>query len=257
FEDGVYSCDTFPSEIEGLVPVTWAVGSGADQQSTGGWSGVQNYQGSTLYSYACQAGYLKTQWPSAQGSTGESFGGLQCVNGKLYRTNTATNYLCTKGVGTVYIRSEIGQSVAACRTDYPGTENMDIPTVVRAGQSMPLAVVDSNDYFEWQGMKTSAQYYVNNAGVSVEDGCQWGSASSGTGNWAPLVFGTSFDGTFSYASLIPNPNNQSPANFNVKIVATEGSTINGNCYYENGVFSGGANGCTVTITSGTAEYVLY
>lgn len=143
-----------------------------------------------------------------------------------------------------------------CRTDYPGSENMVIPTLVKAGGQADLSVVNEDTYYVWKGMKTSTQYYVNNAGVSVEDGCVWGQPGSGVGNWAPLVVGAGYTNGLSYISLIPNPNNSSPANFNVRIEATPGSSINGDCKYENGSFSGG-NGCTVTVTSGSAQLVFY
>ena len=106
-------------------------------------------------------------------------------------------------------------------------------------------------------MKTSAQYYVNNAGVSVEDGCVWGTSGSGVGNWAPLNFGAGSSDGVAYLSLIPNPNNGDALNFNVKIVAADDSTVIGECVYENGSFSGGADGCTVSVTSGQAHFVLY
>jgi hypothetical protein len=199
----------------------------------------------------------KTQWPSSQPASGVSVGGLICQNGKLFRTNTNTNYLCEWGYNSAIVVSELSQDVAICRTDYPGTENMVIPTVVSANGQSVLTVVDEDTYYTWEGKPTSAQYYVNNAGVSWEDGCLWGSASSDVGNWAPLNFGAGGTGGITYLSLIPNPNNLQPANFNVKIVAAEG-TINGECYYENGSYSGGSNGCTVAVPSGsTAQFVLY
>ena len=173
-------------------------------------------------------------------------------------SNTDSDYLCEWGVNAAVVSSELSQGVAICRTDYPGTENMVIPTYVDAGNTVPLTVVDEDTYYTWEGMKTSAQYYVNNAGVSVEDGCIWGTDGSGVGNWAPLNFGAGSSGGISYLSLIPNPNNKAALNFNVKIVAADDqSTVNGECYYENGSFVGGEDGCTVAVTSGQAKFVLY
>lgn len=256
FEDGTVSCSDFPSG-NGVLSLDWL--------GFGGWSGIENSDGSTggdckegaLCSYACQPGMSKTQYPSEQPSNGVSKGGLECKNGKLYRTNKDEKALCAWGKGTAKIVSEIGQSVAVCRTDYPGTENMVIPTVVEAGGTQPLTVVDEDTYYRWQGGKTSAQYYVNNAGVSVEDGCNWGSQGSGKGNWAPVEFGAGATNGQSWLSLIPNPNNREAANFNVKIVADGDSTVSGKCVYENGKFNGGGDGCTVTVTSGSAKYVIY
>ncbi|KAK9461578.1 uncharacterized protein V1516DRAFT_237993 [Lipomyces oligophaga] len=259
FVDGTVSCDTFPSG-QGVIPVDWI--------GLGGWSGIQvstaensgtasSCGEGNLCSYACQPGMSKTQWPSSQPADGESRGGLTCTNGYLYRTNTDTDYLCVWGVESANVVSNLSESVAICRTDYPGTENMDIPTVVGGGSTVPLTVVDEESYYTWQGKLTSAQYYVNNAGVSEEDGCVWGTSEAGVGNYAPLNFGAGYVDGITYLSLIPNPNANGNANFNVKIEATEGSTINGDCSYVDGVYSGGSNGCTVSVTSGSANFVLY
>lgn len=158
-----------------------------------------------------------------------------------------------------YVVSELSEDVAICRTDYPGTENMVIPTYVQGGNTLPLTVVDEDSYYQWQGKKTSAQYYVNNAGVSVEDGCVWGTSGSGVGNWAPLNFGAGYTDGIAYLALIPNPNNYDSLNFNVKIEATDSSSsVNGECYYEDGTYNGdGTDGCTVAVTSGSAKFVLY
>lgn len=256
FEDGVMSCDEFPSG-QGVVYLDWL--------GFGGWSGIENSDGSTggtckegsYCSYACQPGMSKTQYPSDQPSNGVSIGGLLCKNGKLYRSNTDEKYLCTWGIDSAYVVNELSDVVSICRTDYPGTENMVIPTIVNGGSKLPLTVVDQDTYYTWQGMKTSAQYYVNNAGVSKEDGCVWGTSGSGIGNWAPLNFGAGATGGISYLSLIPNPNNREAANFNVKIVAADGGSVIGECVYENGSYNGGSDGCTVSVTSGAANFVLY
>ncbi|QLL31434.1 hypothetical protein HG536_0B02970 [Torulaspora globosa] len=258
FQDGTIPCSQFPAG-QGVISLDWV--------GLGGWSGVENADTSTggnckdgsYCSYACQAGMSKTQWPSSQPADGRSIGGLYCKGGFLYRSNTNSDYLCEWGVPSASVVSKLNQDVAICRTDYPGTENMVIPTLVGAGQSQPLTVVDQDSYYTWRGMKTSAQYYVNNAGVSVEDGCVWGDAGSGIGNWAPLNFGAGQTGGITYLSLIPNPNNKAPLNFNVKIVAADSSSVvQGECYYENGKYNGnGADGCTVAVTSGSAHFVLY
>ena len=257
FKDGTISCDKFPSG-QGVISIDWI--------GEGGWSGVENTDTSTggsckegsYCSYSCQPGMSKTQWPSDQPSDGRSVGGLLCKNGYLYRSNTDADYLCEWGVDAAYVVSKLSKGVAICRTDYPGTENMVIPTYVEGGSSLPLTVVDQDTYFTWEGKKTSAQYYVNNAGVSVEDGCIWGTSGSGIGNWAPLNFGAGSTGGVTYLSLIPNPNNSDALNYNVKIVAADDSSnVIGECVYENGEFSGGADGCTVSVTSGKAHFVLY
>lgn len=257
FKDGVYSCDEFPSSQPGVVSL--------DYLGFGGWSGIYHSDTSTggsctegaYCSYACQAGMSKTQWPSTQPGNGVSVGGLLCKGGKLYRSNTASNTLCEWGIDSAVVVSELDQVVSICRTDYPGTENMVVPTIVQGGSSEPLCVVDQNNYYVWQGKPTSAQYYVNNAGVSQTKGCIWGSDGSGVGNWAPLNFGAGYVDGITYLSLIPNPNNLGKANFNVKIVAESGASVNGECVYENGSYTGGSNGCTVAVTKGRAKFVLY
>ncbi|ODV78297.1 SUN-domain-containing protein [Suhomyces tanzawaensis NRRL Y-17324] len=259
FEDGVYSCDSVPTG-QGVIAVDWISGL------NGGWTSIMNQNGDTssnckdgfYCSYACQAGMAKTQWPSEQPSSGISVGGLQCKNGKLYRSNTDSKYLCEWGAKTASFKSEISKDVAICKTDYPGSENMNIPTLLKAGGSAPAIVVDSATYFKWRGGKTSTQYYVNNAGVSVEDGCIWGTQGSGVGNWAPVVLGAGVTDGKTYLSLIPNPNNKDTPNYNIKIVGADGANVVGDCKYENGHYNGaGSDGCTVTVTSGSANFVFY
>lgn len=258
FQDGVHDCSSVPTG-QGVISIDWISGL------NGGWSSIMDEQGNTspdctdgfYCSYGCQAGMSKTQWPSNQPANGISVGGLQCKNGKLYKSNSNSNYLCEWGNNNANFVSEIGQDVAICRTDYPGSENMNIPTLLKAGSSAPVSVVDSGNYYTWKGGKTSTQYYVNNAGVSVQDGCVWGDSGSGNGNWGPVVLGAGTTDGNTYLSIIPNPNNESKPNFNIKIVGTDGANVVGDCKYENGQYNGGADGCTVTVTSGTAQFVFY
>lgn len=259
FKDGEIDCSDFPSG-QGVISL--------DHLGFGGWSGIYDESDKStggsctegkFCSYACQAGMSKTQWPSEQPGNGVSVGGLKCKNGKLYRTNKDKDNLCEWGAKAAKIVSKLDKEVSICRTDYPGTENMVLPTVVEGGGENILTVVEQATYYKWQGKPTSAQFYVNNAGVNYKKGCQWGDEGSGIGNWAPLEFGAgSVDGA-SYLSLIPNPNNKKSANFNVKIEAGPGASLSGNCKYENGKFVGGDEngGCTVTVTNGEAHFVLY
>lgn len=257
FQDGTIPCSEFPSNY-GAIALDWV--------GNNGWASVMDLNGNTATeckdgyycSYACAPGSAKTQWPSNQPSDGRSVGGLLCKDGFLYRSNTAFDSLCTAGHGSAEAVNQVGQGIAICQTDYPGSESMVIPTWVDAGQSQPITVINEDSYYTWQGKKTSAQFYVNNAGVSVEDGCIWGSDGSGVGNWAPVVLGAGYTNGNTYLSIIPNPNNKTPPNYNVKIVGTPGSNVVGSCSYENGVFSGsGSDGCTVTVTSGSAQFVFY
>lgn len=133
FPDGEIDCTTFPSEY-GPIDVEWA--------GLGGWSGIQyvTIEGDSvthidtavpggdgckpgaMCSYACPAGYQKSQWPSQQGSTGQSVGGLSCnLNGKLSLTNPdLSKNLCIQGTGAVIVQNKLSNNAAICRTDYPG-----------------------------------------------------------------------------------------------------------------------------------------
>lgn len=70
---------------------------------------------------------------------------------------------------------------------------MTFPVTVRPGQTGFLANPDQLKYFFWEGRRTSAQYYVNKQGVPESEACTWGKKMGGEGNWAPAVFGTSYD----------------------------------------------------------------
>lgn len=263
FEDGVHKCSSLPTG-QGVISLDWL--------DFGGWASVMNEDGETstscedgyYCSYACQAGMSKTQWPSEQPSNGISVGGLYCKNGYLYKSNSDKSTLCEWGQDSSYAVNKVEKSIALCRTDYPGSENMVVPTLVEAGSKKPMSVVKEDGYYTWKGGKTSAQYYVNDAGVSVEDGCIWGTSGSGIGNWAPVVLGSGYTDGTTYLSIIPNPNNEDAPNYSVKIVAEDGATAQGECSYINGKYSGSSSsggsssdGCTVAVTSGTANFVFY
>lgn len=266
FPDGSIDCSTFPSEY-GPVAVDWL--------NLGGWTGIQNCPdevsggytnietvksgGCTegkYCSYACPPGYQKTQWPSTQGSSGQSVGGIQCKNGKLHLTNSNFQTLCMKGTSKVNIvvQNDLSQNVAVCRTDYPGTESETIPVDTPAGGNSSLACPDADNYYKWQGSSTSAQYYVNPAGVSVENACQWGSADNPWGNYAPLNLGVGYSNGAAWLSVFQNsPTTMAKLQFTVEI---KGDGVSGTCKYHNGQYCGGANldqcsettGCTVSMS---------
>ncbi|RYN25917.1 hypothetical protein AA0115_g7460 [Alternaria tenuissima] len=213
FPDGTILCTEFPYGY-GALPTA--------QEGLGGWSGIQDpqYAGAdgfddittvpkgscsdgtccttgSFCSYGCPNPYLKASFPSIQGRTGQSVGGLYCnkdgflemADGKIADT------LCVQGsqhMG-VKVQNKLSKSVSFCRTDYPGTESMTFPVTVGPGETGFLANPDQQKYFFWQGKKTSAQYYVNKQGVPESEACTWGTPMGGKGNWAPAVFGTSFD----------------------------------------------------------------
>lgn len=135
FPDGQIDCSTFPAEY-GPIDIEWA--------GLGGWSGIQyvTIEGSSvshidtaipggdgckpgaMCSYACPAGYQKSQWPTQQGSTGQSVGGLACNSqGKLTLTNPhLSKKLCIQGTGAVTVHNKLSTNAAICRTDYPGQQ---------------------------------------------------------------------------------------------------------------------------------------
>lgn len=136
FPDGELDCDTFPSDY-GAVAL--------DYHGIGGWSGIQYPTYNSLEtlvesivtavsgesctegafcSYQCPEGYLKSQWPSTQGATGQSVGGIKCSGGKLVRTNTDYETLCIAGVQALSVQNTLSETVCICRTDYPGKSQM-------------------------------------------------------------------------------------------------------------------------------------
>lgn len=261
FPSGEIKCSQFPSDY-GAVPITWL--------ETGGWSSLQFVPGysslsssiseiiggvagqdctkGTMCSYACPPGYQKTQWPKAQGSTKQSVGGLYCnSDGYLELTRDGYDTLCEPGVGGVTAQNDLDEEVLLCRTDYPASESMVIPAAAEPGGSVEVCNPDQTTYYEWDGMPTSAQYYINKKGYSKENACCWTSRidAHGAGNWSPMILGVgrASDG-ITYISLFPNlPTSTAKLDFNVEITGD----VSGECSYIDGVYSGGSStGCTVS-----------
>lgn len=184
--------------------------------------------------YACEPGQLMAQWdPSVTTYSypGSQNGGLYCdSNGNLQKGNKDKDY-CYEGKGTVIAKNSAGSDVAFCQTVLPGNEEMLIPTVVGSGSSTVLAV-PGTEY--WAG--TAAHYYVNPPGVSVDDGCKWGSTSNPWGNWSPYVAGANMDDSGNtYVKIGWNPvyleasspfNNKEPE-FGIRITCDDPSKCNG------------------------------
>jgi hypothetical protein len=267
FVSGKTPCHEFPSQF-GPVAADWL--------NLGGYTGVQTVNNdfsfgisaaisyistgiagtgcvpNSFCSYACPAGYQKSQWPAAQGSTGQSVGGLYCgTDGYLHLSRESNPQLCTPGTGTIFVKNTLssGDNVPICRTDYPGTESETIALNVEPGTVESLTCPDAASYYVWENSYTSAQYYVNPAGTSVGDACVWGSAGSNVGNWAPVNIGVGKAITGeTFISMFPNAptNTYGKLNFNIEI---DGG-VSGKCTYEDGVFySNGAvssTGCTVS-----------
>ncbi|PLB46054.1 SUN-domain-containing protein [Aspergillus steynii IBT 23096] len=268
FPDGEIDCGSFPSDYGAIA---------LDYLDLGGWSGIQyvtfadelisdivtavtgdDCHNGAMCSYACPPGYQKSQWPTTQGSTGQSVGGLQCKGGKLYLTNKKlSSKLCIEGVGGVHVQNNLGEEVAVCRTDYPGTESETIPLTLGDNDLQPLTCPDAN-YFKWEQKVTSAQYYVNPKGTPAKKGCQWGDGSEPIGNWAPINLGVG-ENNGKWLSISQNaPTTNEKLDFNIKI---KGSDLGGSCKYEDGSFISdtGSNdsGCTVKVNSGDATFVFY
>jgi hypothetical protein len=261
FPDGQLDCSTFPSDY-GPVAI--------DYLGMGGWIGLQQvtYSGNAvsnivtgvsgdtctegmMCSYACPPGYQKTQWPAAQGSTGQSVGGLSCTGGKLHLTNPGlSTSLCMQGTGNVQATNNAGSVIAICRTDYPGTESETVPTEIEAGQTQPLTCPDAGNYYTWEGQSTSAQYYLNPPGYSASDACKWGDPSQPLGNYAPINFGVGAKNGVTWLSIMANtPTTTAPYPGTVEIQGN----ISGSCKYQNSQYCSDSgcnqNGCTVSLPS--------
>jgi hypothetical protein len=134
---------------------------------------------------------------------------------------------------------------------------MTFPLTVGPGQTGYLANPDTSKYFFWQGKATSAHYYVNNAGVSEAEGCTWSKPEYGHGNWAPLIFGTSFDdinmhqgfssikqnelnkgADLNYSVTFKGDGVNSPCSYNAK---THQYCMDGRCWTDKSI------GCTVSL----------
>jgi len=250
----------------------------------GGWAGIQQVTvegdavtfistvvaggdctDGAMCGYACPAGWQMAQWPSQQGSTGQSVGGVSCQGGKLYKTNSAYDTLCIQGTGTVYVQSELSESVAVCRTLYPGTEDETVPLNVEPGVTNPLTCPDASTYYKHEGSGTSAQYYVNMQGIAVSEACQWDNDGSNMGNFAPVYFGVGKDEsglTWLAMSTTAQNGESGYENLNYTVTIT-GSGLSSECRLQNGNYCTGSDfsdcntvGCTVELLSGTATYVL-
>jgi len=267
FPSGEIDCSHFPSDY-GPIPIEW--------EGTGGWTTLmkvgawipnvmfnnikvgipgENCVKGDLCSYACPPGYQKTQWPvNEQGATGQSVGGLFCNNqGKLVLTRPSHTKLCEKGAGGIFIRNELDEVAALCRTDYPGSESMNVPLLTTPGGTFPVCNPKSSGYYFWDEKPTTAQYYLNPKGLGLEDACTWVSKTNpdSAGNWAPVNIGTGMDNFgITYLSIFPNqPTTTAILDYDVEIVGD----VNGECWMRNGVYAK-TNGCTVCFAD--SEYMM-
>ncbi|KAI1390182.1 SUN-domain-containing protein [Hypoxylon trugodes] len=262
FPSGVHKCTEFPEQY-GAVPMpNLGLGGWTGRQYTPDWTpgnaisfietavkGMALEMG--FYSYACPDGYVKSQWPSDQGATGQSVGGVLCnSDGYLELTRPSVKTLCEPGVGGVTVKNDMSKNVAICRTDYPGIEAMVIPVDSQPGTTRTLANINSDDYYHWGSKSTTLQYYINQPGVSVDDGCVWDCVTDHDecGNWAPTILGVgqAADGN-TYISLFPNlPTSNAKPKMNINITGD----VSIPCYVKDGEYAVGNSGCTTTIPKG-------
>lgn len=141
---------------------------------------------------------------------------------------------------------------------------MSIPLDVRPGRTRRLACPDKDRYWKTQsGAGTSAQYYINMPGYSVEKACVWGDNGDDFGNFAPTNIGVGISGGTAYISLFKNYPSQPNVNLPYTITIEGGSIP---CQYRNGQYCTGENysncqstgnaGCTVAASSGTVTFIL-
>lgn len=160
-----------------------------------------------------------------------------------------------------------------------GTESETVPLDTQPGSTNPLTCPDASKYYKWQGGQTSAQYYVNNQGVSVEDACQWSKPGSNQGNYAPVNLGVGYSNGAAWLAIMANK----PTNPDAKLdftISIQGDGMSGSCEYKNGQYCSdtgcNSDGCTVrkapkfcrqemkmltgrtqvSFSSGTATYVF-
>ncbi len=114
----------------------------------------------------------------------------------------------------------------------------------------PLTCPDANSYYEHVSGPTSAQYYVNPAGMSVRDACRWEAMDGkASGNWAPVNLGVGTRDGATFISIFQNkPTTNATLDFDIEIVGD--NLGGGKCSYHNGVYTGAtgsnADGCTVS-----------
>ncbi|KAF9739784.1 hypothetical protein PMIN06_007167 [Paraphaeosphaeria minitans] len=219
-------------------------------------------------SYACPNPYLKMSFPKMQGAKKESVGGLFCnSNGMLEMADgSLSKTLCGRGSSRVKImvQSKLSKPVSLCRTDYPGTESETLPLTIDPGETKELANPDQKSYYFWDNKPTSAQYYVNNQGVSEAQACTWGNGEGDTGNRAPVNIGTSFDDILSnmgYTGLLQNKPTNPGAKLNFVIRFT-GDGVSNPCSYKDGQYynsygGGNPDGCTASIADGKSLTIVF
>ncbi|PHH73552.1 hypothetical protein CDD80_3733 [Ophiocordyceps camponoti-rufipedis] len=269
-KSGLGKCSDFPGPEHGVVSLPWL--------KEGPWSSIQRVkeyntgmklldiveqspkcEPGCMCAYACKPGYAETQWPQAHGSKKESIGGLYCnAEGMLEMTNPRWNELCRPSAANVTIENRLGEEISTCRTTYPGNEAMVIPATAPANGRVALFTPVNTDYISPFDGKTSAHYYVNNAGVGVEDACVWESSKykDSAGDISPVVTGAGVDADSGIAFLSISKNNKCNSKLNFNIFIT-GDVVGPECWYVDGNWYGGGTGCTASIKPGGSATFVY
>ncbi|KAG0679001.1 hypothetical protein C6P40_000146 [Pichia californica] len=203
--------------------------------TSNGWAQDGLCTAGSYCQYACKPGYLMGQWnPSVTSYTypGSQEGGLYCdSNGQLSKPFSNKDY-CIEGKGTAKGVNNANSDVAFCQTVLPGNEEMLIPTDISGNGGTNQLAVPGTDYFA----STASHFYINAPGVSVEEGCTWGSSSNPYGNWSPYVAGFNMDdngNTFAKIGWNPiyvasdSPFQNTKPNFGIKITCDDPSKCNG------------------------------
>lgn len=133
-------------------------------------------------------------------------------------------------------------------TSSEGTESETVPLNVEPNTTDNLTCPDADKYYKWTGSSTSAQYYVNPAGVAVKDACTWGSNANPWGNYAPLNLGVGYSNGAAWLAIFQNaPTTDAKLDFTIEIV---GDGVSGSCKYTNGKYCSGSNYETCSSTTG-------
>lgn len=311
FVDGTVDCDSPPVQFGADPSQTLYLGgqgwlnSQVGRFTDGGIQGLANTVGcraaqdgatAVICNYNCPGTRLPTQFAKSRyfnGINGESVGGLQCKpDNKLYRINTDWDILCMEpsDLVTVEIVNQKSQPIAICKTNYPGLfsalsgvtflltvyigdEAMTIPYPVQPGETIQIPVIQSQSFYKANGDRpTTGQFYINEPGVPVEQGCIWGSPAEKKGNFVSMNLGVGINGNeMAYAGLFTNWPTQTAGTYPGRIMV-EGSGINPpqGCAYDgysgtltfNGqamstVNQGHSVGCTIAVNhGGVLRYVI-
>jgi hypothetical protein len=128
---------------------------------------------------------------------------------------------------------------------------MVLPVSLNSGDiSLLTSPIAETSYRTNDGRMTSAQYYLQKQGVSVEDGCRWGNPGGDIGNWAPIVLGAGFCDGKTWLSITQTPENPNASlGYNVRIVGKDGAPVSQDCRYEGEriIGEGFGDGCTVAL----------